>query len=187
MEVKRNVNKVFGSVTYRLGDVVVDPGDSLIFDDVRAVLLTHAHFDHIYGLNELLKRSPDARVFTNSSGARLLLNARKNLSFYHGSPFVIDRPENIVTIDDDTSLEAWGLGHIRAYQTPGHHPSCITWAAGSHLFSGDAYIPGIKTPTNLPGGNRALAEDSLSLILELACGRILHPGHDLTAAYEGLK
>ena len=48
---------------------------------------------------------------------------------------------------------------------------------GEYLFTGDSYISGIKVVTNLPGGNKELAAQSLEKILELAKGKILCPGH----------
>ncbi len=50
-------------MSYAFSRVLVDPGDVWEgFKNVSAVLLTHAHFDHIYGLNELLEISPEAKV-----------------------------------------------------------------------------------------------------------------------------
>ena len=49
----------------------------------------------------------------------------------------------------------------------------------SVLFTGDAFIPGEKVVTTLPGGDKVLAADSLSRILKMAEGRELYPGHEL--------
>ena len=63
--------------------------------------------------------------------------------------------------------------------TPGHNPGCITWAIGDAVFTGDAYIPGIKTVTNLPGADKALAAQSELSILKLAEGKQIFPGHKI--------
>ena len=58
---------------------------------VRAVLLTHGHSDHIYGLKGLLNFDPSVVVGTNEEGHEELGNARKNLSFYrkHPTPILV--------------------------------------------------------------------------------------------------
>lgn len=73
-----NQNSLFNSVSYRVDQAVVDAGDEWDgFVDVKAVLLTHGHFDHIYGLNRLVEMNPDVVVYTNEAGKEALLNAKK--------------------------------------------------------------------------------------------------------------
>lgn len=168
-------------MSYRFGNTIVDVGDGWEgFNDVSTVLLTHGHFDHIYGLNDLFKISPEAKVYTNDKGKEMLLNARKNMSHYHGVPFVFEYPDSIVLVKDGDEVDL-GNGLIaKAIFTPGHNPSCITWLKDDALFTGDAYISGIKTVTNLPGGNKIQAEESISLIKKLSLGRTIYPGHSLS-------
>lgn len=179
MIVENHVNLLFSSCTYNIDRIIIDPGDSLNqFYSASKVLLTHAHFDHIYGLNELLKKSSSAKVYTNEFGKQMLLNARKNMSYYHETPFVFEYPESIVIIEDGDEIEL-GNGQIaKVVFTPGHNPSCITWIIGDAIFTGDSYIPGIKTVTNLPGGNKTQAIESENLIKHLAIGKTIYPGHN---------
>lgn len=172
-------NSLLNSMTYRVGNCVVDPGDTIDYIGVTHVLLTHAHFDHIYGLNELLRHSPNAKVFTNTIGEKMLLDARKNMSFYHETPYVFDFPEAINIIEDGDEIIIDGDLVAKGVFTPGHNPSCVTWIVGDAVFSGDAYIPGVKTVTNLPGGNKSQVENSLQIIKNLLQGRKLYPGHDV--------
>lgn len=159
--------------------IVIDPGDiTLNYHDIDCVLLTHAHFDHIYGLNELLSLFPKIKVYTNEEGKAMLLDAKKNLSFYHNTPFIFKYPDNIITIKDGEEIKTNDL-LVKAVFTPGHNPSCITWIIGECIFTGDSYIPGIKTVTNLPGGNKNQANNSLKLIKQLSIGRTIYPGHKI--------
>lgn len=191
MIVHRIVNFFFNSCTYvvhreeSLQAMIVDCGDvEPIIDYLNEnklvlshILLTHAHFDHIYGLNELLKLSPNALVYTNEAGRKMLLDARKNLSFYHETPFVFEYPNRIVVVADGDEV-AIGSGLIaKAVFTPGHNLSCITWVVGDAVFSGDSLIPGVKTVANLPGGNRSQAVKSEEIIRQLAIGQTIYPGH----------
>lgn len=179
-QVLNNVNARFTSVTYRVGDVLIDPGDMWDeFCGVSTVLLTHAHFDHIYGLNRILELNPRVRILTNESGKEMLISDRLNLSRYHGDRFSIARTENIEIVQD---MEIISLGtnlSVTPVFTPGHNPSCITWQIEDCLFTGDAYIPGIKTVTNLPGGNKQQAIESIVTIKKLAIGRRIFPGHKI--------
>lgn len=165
-------------MSYAFNGILVDPGDEWQgFEGISKVLLTHAHFDHIYGLNDVLKISPYVNVFTNEFGKAMLLNARKNLSFYHETPFVFEYPECIVVVEDGDVIDL-GSGQIaKAVFTSGHNPSCITWIIGDAIFTGDSYIPGIKTVTNLPGGNKIKTIESENLIKHLAIGKTIYPGH----------
>lgn len=65
----------------------------------------------------------------------------------------------------------------KAFFTPGHNPSCITWVIDDCVFSGDSLIPGIKTVTNLPNGDRNKAMESITIIETLKQRRQLFPGH----------
>ncbi len=179
MNLRVHTNGFFNSVSYRLSTCLIDPGDIWNgFEKVAAVLLTHAHFDHIYGLNELMKISPEALVYTNAVGREMLLDAKKNLSFYHESPFVFEHPEQIRVVVDGEELDLGNGMAAKAVFTPGHNPSCITWVINDMVFSGDSLIPGIKTVANLPSGNRKQAKESEELIRQLAIGRTIFPGHN---------
>lgn len=175
-----HTNSFFNSISYKIGSVLIDPGDKWEgFIDVEKVLLTHAHFDHIYGLNELLKASPNIRIYTNSCGKDMLLNAKKNMSFYHETPFTIEieKENSIILVDDGEEIQLDNGQVAKAIFTPGHNPSCITWLIDDLLFTGDAYIPDVKIVTNLPGGNKTQSQQSINIIKELAIGREICPGH----------
>jgi len=178
MEVRSHTNSLYNSMSYVFKDVLIDSGDVWDgFNNVSVVLLTHAHFDHIYGLNELLSISPQAKVYTNAAGKEMLLNARKNLSFYHETPFVFQYPEQIVLVGDGEEVSLGNGLKVKAIFTPGHNLSCISWIIGDAIFSGDSYISGIKTVTNLPNGNKQQAIESEHLIKELLIGKTIYPGH----------
>lgn len=175
--VQSNVNSIFNSVSYRIKNIIIDPGDDWRgFIKIGHILLTHAHFDHIYGLNEVLRYNCNARVYTNTEGREALLSDKKNMSRYHGVSFICAYPERINLVENGKNLDLDGI-KVSAYFTPGHAPSCITWVIGDNIFTGDSLIPGIKTVTNLPGGNKTDAGYSESLIKQLAEGRAVYPGH----------
>lgn len=176
----QKANSIFNSITYKLDNILFDPGDEWEgFENVEAVLLTHAHFDHIYGLNKVLELNPNSKVYTNDVGRDMLLNAKKNLSHYHESNFVFDYPSQIVIVSNGDEIQLDENHIAKAIFTPGHNPSCITWIIGNMIFTGDSYIPGIKIVTNLPGGNKQLSKESEQLILRLSRGKTIYPGHTI--------
>ena len=183
-------NSIFSSRTYVLmpdrtdSAWLVDCGD---FDKVlekigdrkiAGVLLTHAHFDHIYGLPELLSLFPQSRIVTNEAGCAALGNDRVNMSRYNGTPMTVFPNNMIIAHEGDTIPLFVGL-FTKVYETPGHNPSCLTFEVGDYLFTGDAYIPGEKIITNLPGGDKVHAAVSLARILELSQGKTVCPGHGI--------
>lgn len=186
-------NTIFTSKTYILykegsdNACLVDIGDIepvLAFLDshgliVNSVLLTHAHFDHIYGLPHLTELFPDVRVYTNDAGCDALGNSRLNLSKYHDNPITYES-ENLEICKEGTEIELFRGIFAKVYETPGHHLSCLTFIVGDYLFTGDAFIPDVPVVTVLPGANKQQAEASKNKILSLAKGKIVCPGHEIT-------
>lgn len=186
MEVRQVINSVFRSCSY----VIVHDGDSWLVDcgDVdkilplidgrlQGVLLTHAHFDHIYGLNVLETLFPSLTIYTCQSGLDELLNDKLNFSRYYGDPFVLDCPESVTLIEDGEGIALFDGIEAKAVYTPGHSPSCVTWLVGDMLFTGDSFIPGVKTVTNVPHSDKEQAAVSEAHIHELADHRVIYAGH----------
>ena len=182
------VNSFFNSITWLLSDEesswvwLVDCGDvepiieKIGERSIAGVMLTHAHFDHIYGLPELLERYPNCRIYTNEIGRKTLANAKLNMSLYHEIPLTVEGKQICISCEGD-DIELFDNIKARVYETPGHHPSCLTFMVGNNLFTGDAYIPGIKVVTNLPKGEKKQALLSLEKIKNLAEGKMICPGH----------
>ena len=185
------VNKIFTSKTYiiyREGENkawLVDIGD---IDPVLAfleekhliaagVFLTHAHFDHIYGILSLLDNYPNCRVFATAYTKQALASDRLNLSRYHGNSITYEGENVNVVIDGDEIVIFDGEPILELYETPGHNPGCLTMVMGDMIFTGDAYIPGIGANTRVPRSNKEQAKQSLERIMELAKGKKVFPGH----------
>ena len=170
-------------MTHRGASWLVDCGDvdkilPLIDGKLSGVLLTHAHFDHIYGLNVLASLFPSVPVYTNRAGLDELCSDKLNFSKYHGEPFVLEDTGNVRLVDDGDKLDLFDDGiEAQAIFTLGHSPSCVTWVVDDLLFTGDSYIPGVKTVTNLPHADKQQAAESEALIHQFATCRTVYAGH----------
>lgn len=199
MNVQRFVNSFYSSNTYILSlnsddyAWIIDVGDAWNIIDwlnnsgkkIKGVLLTHTHFDHIYGLNDLLDYDPCLRVYTCENGRDGLLSDKFNLSKYHEQSFVFKGKDNIFLLNNSI-IELWPgvVGYI--YKTPGHDWSCLTYDIGDFLFTGDSYIPGQDVVTVFPKSNKKDAIKSLAKIHEfLTRNYTICPGHgDMTKAID---
>ncbi len=186
MIIRQIVNTVFRSCSYVISHEgcswLVDCGDldqilPLVDGDLQGVLLTHAHFDHIYGLNSLMILYPGLSVYTNQAGLDTLLNDKLNFSRYYGEPIIFNEPDRVKLVEDREWVELFDGIRAQVVFTPGHSPCCVTWIIDDVLFTGDSFIPGVKTVTNIPHSNKDLAADSEALIRELAEHRTIYSGH----------
>lgn len=196
MEVSYIINKILNSITYILPTgnnkdcYLVDCGDAeRIIDDgwnVLGVLLTHAHTDHIYGINTLLKTFPNAIIYTNEDGKEGLMNPKWNFSRYHDEveDFIISSLQNVQVIEKESTLHIADNLTVEVLFTPGHEPSCLSFIIGNNIFTGDAYIPGVMVVTSFPRSNKQQATSSLQRLKTMEdCGAKIMPGHSIANIY----
>ena len=192
MDVNRLVNSFYNSNTYILSEKeydyawLIDAGDAWeiisrlnsINKKIGGILLTHTHFDHIYGLNDLFDYDPDIKIYTSSEGKESLFSDKFNLSKYHEKPFVFKGHERNINILKDGWLELWPGIPCSVCPTPGHDLSCLTYGIKEYLFTGDSYIPGKRTVAIFPRSNRNSAAESTNKILSLLRDKkYICPGH----------
>lgn len=191
IEIHDITNSVFASKTYILSKEgedkawLVDIGD---FEPVRSyfqvhdlvpagVFITHAHFDHIYGLEALTECYPDCLVYVCEYAKQALASSKLNLSKYQGTPINFESDHVVVVREGDSMALYEGEPQMEFYETPGHNPGCLTMVLGDVVFTGDAYIPGIGVTTRLPHSDKELSKLSMERILELSKGRRVFSGH----------
>lgn len=190
--VNRITNSFFASNTYIITAYnskdcfIIDIGDTdKVLDflsegyQVKAVFLTHSHCDHIYGINKLCEKFPLCVVYTSEYGEIALRDYKKNLSLFNEQPMTY-MGANVSILKDGDKIELFDNTFLNVIATPGHCESCLTYIIDNYIFTGDAYIPGIKVVTNLPKGNKNKATESLYKIMRLVPGRVVCPGHGNT-------
>ena len=188
MDVQRVVNDVMSSATYIISQDgfdevwLIDCGTIegiqayIINKKVSGVLLTHTHYDHLNGLQAVISLFPDCRVFTNKAGVIGLSSTTLNLSKFFSDPVII-HDDIIEVVQEGDTIELFPGINANVLETPGHNPSCLCFEILDYLFTGDAYIPGYKTVTNFPGGDKELAQRSFIRIQTIADNHIVFPGH----------
>ena len=178
-EVHRIVNKFLTSNSYKISKSnseeiwIIDPGelDDLLItltDDkfVKGVFVSHAHYDHIYGLNAVSERYPECKIYVSEYGKEGLYSEKINLSFYHESPIVF-RGKNIYVLGENDKVELYEGCFMEVYETPGHNPGCLTYKFKNYLFTGDSFIPNVDVVTKLKGGNKEESKKSVEKIIKL--------------------
>lgn len=191
LEIVSHVNSMCNSISYVLLEHgtkecwIIDVGDFFqiksLFDgyNLKGVLLTHVHYDHIYGLNELQADYPDVPIYTNEYGAKNLVRPIENLSSYHGEDFILSRTNGVKIVKEGTVILIGGYS-LLVIDTPGHDYSCLSFCVDNNLFTGDSYIPGKKVFTKLQNGNKQLAEYSCQRLLRLGEKYCIRPGHSIS-------
>lgn len=120
--------------------------------DVKMILLTHAHVDHMAGLNYMREKYPDAKVYMSEKDRPLLRNASLNLSNMMPEPVLCEDPDVFVKEGDAITLDSLEFSVL---DTPGHTPGGISFYSKKEglVFTGDALFRGSIGRTDFPGGN----------------------------------
>ena len=162
--------------------VLVDPGDApeRIIDmisafgaSLRLILLTHAHFDHVGGLEALCRHYG---LPFHLHGGDLPLLRRAPLYAMSFERRVITVPKEHITLDD--AVLDWRGGSISYIHTPGHTDGGVCYHWDGLCFTGDTLMRRMVGRTDLPGSSGAGLAASISRLLEtLALETVIFPGH----------
>jgi len=168
--------------------IVVDPGDEVDellaavtthLLDVRHILLTHAHIDHITGV-AAAKEALAAPVYLHRDDLPLYEHAVEQGRMFG---FRVEQPPPVDRFYDRDPIQ-FGDYEVRVHHTPGHCPGgvCLQVGtrgeAGAHLLVGDTLFAGAIGRTDRPGGNSGVLMRSITDVLfGLGDDAIVHPGH----------
>ena len=197
LEVKQITNVPIDSncfVIYdkEIGDecVVVDPGsedNSYLYEFLKFkglnpqyTILTHEHFDHCWGVNQLREDYPTVKLVCSTHCSVAIQSRKKNYSVFHQQPgFDVDSAD--IMLEDVNWSLGWNGFLLSFYPAQGHTASGVIFTVDGYIFTGDELIGGIRTVTKLNTGSKEKLVESVKL-LETAKGDglIVCPGHGET-------
>lgn len=143
---------------------------------LEAILVTHAHIDHVGGAAEL-KRRTGAPVWLNPRDFELYGTLAAQAAWLGVS--VPERTPIDFQLSSSTRISLGGES-LEILETPGHTQGSISLFLPSEgkLFAGDTLFAGSIGRTDLPGGDTALLQRTLhDVILGLPDSTIVIPGH----------
>lgn len=164
--------------------IVVDPADKgdYLYNafteagyEVAAILLTHAHFDHIWGCNKLRELS-GAQVFAWEEEKELCESAKLNVSADAGRPYTVS-VDWYLRDGEEVTIEGM---KFKVIGTPGHTQGscCYYFENDNILISGDTLFEGSVGRSDLPTGNGAtLARSLKERLMILPDETLVFPGH----------
>ena len=165
---------------------VIDPGDynSLLLKEIensgmkelKYILCTHAHFDHIAGAGRLKEKFPEAKIVVGIEDSSALNDDILSLAAYFGAPFypcVADKE-----VENGDLLQIGGI-ELKVISAPGHTTGGVLYYEQKQgvVFTGDTIFKGSVGRTDFPGGSSVVLMNTLNKIKKLPDECAVYSGH----------
>ena len=131
---------------------------------ITHVLITHCHYDHVNGVEELLEKCK-ARVVAN----------RSELEF---NEYLRGFGSDLMPVSAGDRIDVGGCG-ITCVHTPGHTPGSQCFLAANSLVAGDTLFIGACGRCDYEGGDpEAMYRSLTGTLMSMDSGTTLYPGHN---------
>lgn len=184
--------------------IIIDPCNAELIDkyieendlDIDFCLLTHEHFDHIFGLNQLRDKYHFELICNDfcSNGIQssiknmarcyeIVLGFRKD-KFHLENLEIPDIDRDYVSEKADVEFDTdyafnWNEHRVELYHTPGHSKGSICIIVDdSIMFSGDSLLFDYEVILRFPGGSKKEYQQiTLPFFNKLDKNVFVYPGH----------
>lgn len=151
--------------------------------NLKYILLTHGHFDHILGINEMRQKT-NAKVYIHKNDIPRMHETSAIMQTFGVSGTDVPKADEYINNGD---ILKFGNTEIKILHTPGHTEGCVCYLINNTLFSGDTLFKDSVGRCDLPGGNFSKMSDSIKNILfKFDENTVVYPGHgpETTIGYE---
>lgn len=162
-------------------DIIKDVNDNGL--NVKYILLTHGHFDHILGVNTMAKRL-NAKVGIHINDSVMMNSVKEMCQMFGISPCEAQKYD--FTVKDGDKIQ-FGTYEIKVIETPGHTKGGVCYLVEDKLFCGDTVFKNSYGRTDLPGGSYDEISNSIkNIIFKLDDNITIYTGHGpfTTVGYE---
>lgn len=171
--------------------VDTDTGESAIFDvgafdenlqrllsntdisKLRYIILTHRHYDHVAGTEELRRRT-GAKVLISDKDKTGLYDEEDSLARKFRMPLLKCTDFEVISDGDEIPF---GNTHIRVMATPGHTSGGLSFIVGDILITGDTLFAGTVGRTDLKSSSSADMQKSIDKLKALDKNYTVLTGH----------
>lgn len=151
--------------------------------NIKSIILTHAHFDHIMATNELVELV-HAPVYIHRGDLQALYEPSLNLSgLGAGVDYTIDKTIEVIALSEGDTVPV-GSECFTVMSTPGHTPGSACFVCGDIIVTGDTLFAGTIGRTDFPGGDSGVMRRSLTRLRELSGDYTLYSGHGAQTTLE---
>jgi len=121
--------------------------------DVRYILESHVHADHLTGARYLKERFPEAKTGIGAKVTEVQVEFSKVFN-YSERDLKTDGSQFDILFNDGDTFQL-GETEVSVMSTPGHTPACVCYIAGNSVFTGDTiFMPDFGTARcDFPGGS----------------------------------
>ncbi len=163
--------------------VIIDPGDvstdllkKVKEHTLKAILLTHGHFDHIGGVRTLIDEIGVESLLIHTLDAPMLTDPHLNGSFMIGVPISACEPSGYLTEGEDV---VFGESSLKVIHTPGHSAGGVSFVSDEEfVIAGDTLFRLSIGRWDLPGGDYSTLIKTLKeKFSTMPVSTKVYPGH----------